>query len=162
MPTAKDKTEASYNTLIKVIDTLMPIQKVKVCSSDKPWVSSRMKALVYRRQRTFKTPGKDSVEFKRYRNKVQREVRNCKRSYYSSKFSSPKETKVSKWWIEVKTIGDLSVRSEWWHQLIYCATPTIYSLSEKFNTFLESLTSHFSPLAPAVPSSFASQITKPS
>ena len=67
-----------------------------------------------------------------YRNKVQKEVRNCKRSYYSSKVSSLKETKVSKWW----------------HQLIDCATPTIYALCEKFNTFLESLTSHFSPLAP--------------
>ena len=29
-----------------------------------------------------------------------------------------------------------------------CATPTIYALSEKFNTFLESMTLHFSPLAP--------------
>ena len=74
--------------------------------------------------------------------------------------------------MEVKTIGGLSVRSEWWHQLIDCATPTIYALSEKFNTFLESLTSHFSPLAPEdyatehpVPSEFPIfffKITKPS
>ena len=49
LPTAKDKTEAFYNTLIRAIDSLMPNQKVKVCSSDKPWVSSRMKALVSRR-----------------------------------------------------------------------------------------------------------------
>ena len=48
----------------------------------------------------------------------------------------------------MKGIGGLSVRSKWWHQLIDCATPTIYALCEKFNTFLESLTSHFSPLAP--------------
>ena len=131
-----------------MIDTLTPTQKVKVCCSDKPLVSSRMKALVYRRQWAFKTHGKDSAVFKMYRNKVQKVVRNCKRSYYSSKVSSLKETKESKWWMEVKAIGGLSVRSEWWHQLIDCATPTIYALCEKFNTFLESLTSHFSPLAP--------------
>lgn len=48
----------------------------------------------------------------------------------------------------MKAIGGLSVRSEWWHQLIDSATPTIYALCEKFNVFLDSLTSHFSPLAP--------------
>ena len=148
LPTAKDKTEAFYNTLIRAIDTPMPTQKVKVCSSDKPWVSSRMKALVSRRQWAFKTHGKASAVFKMYRNKVQKEVRNCKRSYYSSKVSSLKETNISKWWTEVKALGGLSVRSEWWHQLIDCATPTIYALCEKFNEFLDSLTSHFSPLAP--------------
>ena len=50
----------------------------------------------------------------------------------------------------MKAIGSLSVRSERWHQLIDCATPTIYALCEKFNEFLDSLTSHFSPLAPEV------------
>ena len=119
LPTAKDKTEAFYNTLIRAIDTLMPTQKVKVCSSDKPWVSSRMKAVV------SKTHGKASAVFRMYRNKVQKEVRNCKRFYYRSKVSSLKETNLSKWWTEVKAIGGLSVRSEWWHQLIDCATPTI-------------------------------------
>ena len=67
LPTAKDKTEALYNTLIKAINTLMPTQKVKVCSLDKPWGSSRMEALVYRRQWAFKTHGKDSAVFKVYR-----------------------------------------------------------------------------------------------
>ena len=67
---------------------------------------------------------------------------------YSSKVSSLKETNISKWWTEVKALGGLSVRSEWWHQLIDCATPTISALCEKFNEFLDSLTSHFSPLAP--------------
>ena len=69
LPTAKDKTEAFYNTLIRAIDTLMLTQKVKVCSSDKPWVSSRMKAVVSRRQWAFKTHGKASAVFKMYRNK---------------------------------------------------------------------------------------------
>ena len=124
----------------------MPTQKVKVCSSDKPWVSRRMKAVVSRRQWAFKTHGKASAVFKMYRNKEQKEVRNCKRFYYRSKVSSFKETNLSKWWTEVKAIGGLSVRSEWWHQLIDCATPTIYALCEKFNVFLDSLTSHFSPL----------------
>ena len=72
LPNAKDKTETFYNTLIKAIDTLMPTQKVKVCSSDKLWVSSIMKALVYRIQWAFKTHGKDSAVFKMYRNKVQK------------------------------------------------------------------------------------------
>ena len=107
-----------------------------------------MKALVSRRQWAFKAHGKASAVFKMYRNKVQKEVRNCKRSYYSSKVSSLKETNLSKWWTEVKAIGGLSDRSEWWHQLIDCATPTIDALCEKFNEFLDSLTSHFSPLAP--------------
>ena len=140
----KKHISAFYNTLIRAIDTLMPTQKVKVCSSDKPWVSSRMKAVVSRRQWAFKTHGKASAVFKMYCNKVQKEVRNCKRFYYRSKVSSLKETNLSKWWTEVKAIGGLSVRSERWHQLIECATPTIYALCEKFNVFLDSLTSHFS------------------
>ena len=107
-----------------------------------------MKAVVSRRQWAFKTHGKASAVFKMYCNKVQKEVRNCKRFYYRSKVSSLNETNLLKWWTEVKAIGGLSVRSEWWHQLIDCATPTIFALCEKFNVFLDSLTSHFSPLAP--------------
>ena len=59
-----------------------------------------------------------------------------------------KQGNSSKWWKEVKSIGCLSSRDSWHHQLLSSDNPTCRHLVESINTYFTSLTSHFSPLQP--------------
>ncbi|XP_048578039.1 uncharacterized protein LOC125559895 [Nematostella vectensis] len=149
LSSVNEKVHSFYEIFCKAIEIFLLARRVRVCSSDKPWVSSRLKSLVSRRQSAFKALGKDSAIFKMFRNKVQKEARNCKRSYFNSKVSSLKDTNVSKWWAEAKALSGLTARSEWWHQLI--DTPTTDAFCKKFNTFLENVTSHFASCATTLP-----------
>ncbi|XP_048579007.1 uncharacterized protein LOC116611253 [Nematostella vectensis] len=145
-PTADAKCRLLYSVLQNAVDIYFPAKSIKVCLTDKPWVSSRLKGLVTKRQRALRIHGKDSPIFKRIRNSVKELVKNCKHNYYSAKVASLKDTNISRWWCEVKAIGGLSSTSEWWHQLLSEDTPTIESLCDQFNNLLYSLTSHFAPL----------------
>ena len=61
--------------------------------------------------------------------------------------SSLKDTNISSWWKEIKSIGGLIQGHEWWHQMLSNETPSTEVLARKFNDFLYSLTSHFKPLS---------------
>ena len=117
-----------------------------MCTLDKPWVSSKLKRLVARQKHALKFYGKNSPLFKLLRAQVQEEVRNCKRAFDSTKVASLKDTNISRWWSEVKSLGGLSSSSEWWHQLLNSGTPSVAALCDQFNNFLHSLTAYFAPL----------------
>ena len=146
LTSVQEKCNMLYTTLQNAVDCYLPARNVKVCTSDKPWVSSKRKRLVARRQHALKFYGKNSPLFKLLRAQVQEEVRNCKRAFYSTKVASLKDTNISRWWSEVKSLGGLSSSSEWWHQLLNSGTPSVAALCDQFNNFLHSLTSHFAPL----------------
>ena len=66
--------------------------------------------------------------------------------YFSDKVSSLKNTRLSRWWAEIKAMGGMSVNLQWWHQLLSTDIPDTDVLAELFNNFLYNLTAHFSPL----------------
>ena len=57
-----------------------------------------------------------------------------------------KSTYSSRWWKEVKSLGDLKSNKSWPHQLLSDTNPTFHDLAESYNKFLIGLTSHFEPL----------------
>lgn len=109
-PTANDKFESFFAIIHEAVENMLPIGKVKFCSSDKPRVSSSMKSLVARRQHALSVHGKDSHTYRDLRNKVQWEAAKCKRRYFEHKVSSLKETRVSRWWKEIKALGACTAR----------------------------------------------------
>ena len=129
------------------VDLYLPKKRVRVCPNNKPWVTPKLTSLIRQRQNALSTLGKDSARFKDPRNRVQRECKTARVRFYSNKVSTLKESNVSSWWKEVKALSGLTVSSEWWHQMLGEAIPTVDALAERFNQFLRDLTSNFVPLS---------------
>ena len=86
--------------------------------------------------------------FKYWRNKVIMGVQSARTKYHATSVCKLKQGNSSKWWKEVNSIGGLSSRDSWHHQLLSSDNPTCQHLVESINTFFTSLTSHLSPLEP--------------
>ena len=93
--------------------------------------------------------GKDSQSFKHWRNKVQRAIKSRKEAYYNSKVKNLKETRVGKWWKEIKDLSGVSEReTQWYSQLVDGANVTsVTKLCECINDFFASLTAGLTPLS---------------
>ena len=148
LASTKDRFKLFYSIMQDAVERYLPYRKFRICSTDKPWVTSS-KTLSARRQRAFIAQGKDSHAFRLLRNKVQREIGKWKSKYFNSKVSSLKDTNVSRWWTEIKSLSGQNSKSEWRYQLLDNDTLDTQVLEEKFNTntFLLNLTSHFHPLS---------------
>ena len=82
----------------------MPVKKVRVNSSDAPWMTRHLKSLILKRQNTFHKNGVESVQYKVYRNAVNRERKACKAKFYQSKVEHIKKSDPGVWWKEVKRL----------------------------------------------------------
>ena len=122
------------------------MRRTKCCSSDKPWITHKLKSLITKRQKALVAYGKDSGHYKQLRNEVQRACTECKQKFYDSKVASLKESNISRWWRELKGLTGQRARTDWITQLLDEDTPSPAALAKKFNSFLAALTSHFTPL----------------
>ncbi|CAB4017929.1 RNA-directed DNA polymerase from mobile element jockey [Paramuricea clavata] len=82
------------------VEKYLPMKAVRKCRSDKPWMTSKIKSLIRKRQTCMAKYGKESSSFKFWRNKVAKSIKKCKESYYKSKVRNLKVTDASKWWRE--------------------------------------------------------------
>ena len=74
----------------------MPERSVKIHVDDCPWITKDLKRLILQRQKAF-TAGKMSL-FKFLRNKVNRERKPCRKSYYKAKVQQLSDSKPHDWW----------------------------------------------------------------
>ena len=65
------------------LDLLMPVSKVQLNTRDAPWMTQHLKDLIQKRQQAFHKKSADSVQFKFYRNQVNRERKLCRTKFYS-------------------------------------------------------------------------------
>ena len=89
------------------LDTIMPAKPVKICTADVPWMTESLKSLIMKRQRAFSAYGPDSVQFKYFRNLVNRQRKICRGKYYESKIQHLKGEKPKRWWDETKRLCGL-------------------------------------------------------
>ena len=68
-------------------------------------MSSELKSLIMKRQEAFKEHGTDSVQFKFYRNAVNRKRKLCKANFYETKVGQMKQRDPKSWWKEVKRLS---------------------------------------------------------
>ena len=110
-----ESCEELLNTFQQVISTgldlLMPLRKIRAIPSDVPWMSQKLKSLIQKRQEAFFKSGATSVQFKRYRNAVNRERKECRANYYESRVQQMKGEHPKAWWKEVKRLSGMQSRS---------------------------------------------------
>ena len=53
-------------------DLIMPVKRVRINTADAPWMTQHLKSLIRKRQKAFHQHGSDSVQFKFFRNAVNR------------------------------------------------------------------------------------------
>ena len=83
----------------------MPVKRVRINTNDAPWMTSELKSLILKRQRAFHEHGTESVQFKFYRNTVNRKHKCCKATFYETKIDQMKESDPKSWWKEVKRLS---------------------------------------------------------
>ena len=106
---------------------------------DRPWVTPKIRAWIRKRQIFLARYGKDSQSFKQWRNKVQRAIKASKEAYYNFKVKNLRETRVGKWWKEIKDLSGV-----WHSQLLDGANvSSVTRLCECINDFFASLTAGF-------------------
>ena len=136
----ENKFDLFNQTLSAAVDRYLPIKVSNMHSSDKPWLTSHVKAFIAKRQKALTDFGKDSPTFPRWWNKVQKTIRNCKRLFYEGQVkSSIKSTNVNRWRSEVKNLSGVSTKDgQWFKQLVDPNTtepvgPLLFSSKERYN-----------------------------
>ena len=79
----KEKFQLFSSELKGAIELLLPWRTVKINSSDRPWITKRLKSSIKKRQEAFIK--QDSSTYKMWRNNVQKEINSAKRLYYRNK-----------------------------------------------------------------------------
>ena len=69
----------------------MNVKKVRVNTSDVPWMTQHLKSLILKSQRAFHEHGIKSAQFKFYHSAVNRERKSCKAFFFETKAHSMKE-----------------------------------------------------------------------
>ena len=98
-----------YNVIHGLLDQFLPLRITEKMSSDKPWISERLKELI--RQRQLAWHKQDIKKYHVLRNSVQRMVRNLRSRYYKRCVNSLRNAGPRKWWQAVKRLTGESQHS---------------------------------------------------
>ena len=149
LDTCEEKFDLFYRIMSDAVNRFLPLKSFHVHSSDKPWISPKIKFWVAGRQHALSRFGKNSHAFKIWRNKVQRAITSAKKFYYDAKVKGLKDTNVGKWWKEVKNLAGISDDSgQWYCQLVDGDDDSVATLCDRINDFFVNLTREFEPLTP--------------
>ena len=84
-PILKSKMDTFYDIIQQQLDNPFPVKRLKRSSTDKPWMTCRIKRLLVKRQRAF-SRGHDRL-WRFYRNSVARAITNAKKDFAASKLA---------------------------------------------------------------------------
>ena len=107
---SEDKLSLVTQMINYGLNTIMPERSVKIQVDDCPWITKDLKRLILQRQKAS-TAGKMSL-FKFLRNKVNREKKRCRKSYYKAKVQQLSDSKPHDWWREVKQLCGLKTEQK--------------------------------------------------
>ena len=95
----------TFNNVVHTgIDILMPVKRIRVNTTDAPWMTAHVKSLILNRQKAFHKHGTESTQYKFYRNAVNRERKVAKAKFYQSHVEHMKQENPKAWWKEVKRL----------------------------------------------------------
>ena len=136
-----------FTNILSVADTYLPFRKIKVCSCDKPWITTKIKPLIRNRQKALHVNGKDSEVYKAYRNAMQTNCSIAKKTFYTCKVAALRSSNVKRWWSEINRLSGKGGSSSPWHlQMLDDQVTNEVLLVERFRQFLGNLTVDSSPL----------------
>ena len=100
----KDLVNVFHEFMRTGLDLLMPVRKIRINTSDVPWMTQHLKSLILKRQKAFHRNGAEFPQYTFYRNVVNRERKACEVTLYKSKVEHMKEENPKVWWKEVKRL----------------------------------------------------------
>ena len=103
--TCEEKVSIFNDIVVNTINTIMPITAKKIHINDAPWMTTKLRGLIKKRQKALNN-GNQTI-FKYYRNKVNLERKKCRQTYFHEKIKSLKYTKPKDWWRAVKKISGM-------------------------------------------------------
>ena len=106
MQSCDEQFQFFSSTVNSIVETFLPLKKMKSVSNDKPWITPEIKTLIAKRQRAW-SKGKNTL-FKHYRNKVNASCKRARNSFYNKNIADVQQTNPRKWWSAVKRIAGLS------------------------------------------------------
>jgi hypothetical protein len=89
------KSDAFYATVLKAMDKYLPTKSVRIHTTDKPWITAKIKELIKRRQKAFVE--KKMIMWRLLKNKVIRAIEQAKKSYYNNSIQDLKSSDPSGW-----------------------------------------------------------------
>ena len=90
-----------------IVNQYLPMKRIKLDSSDKPWVTTEIKRLISKRQAAWNSG--NNIMFHLYRNKVNMLCKRARSRFYNSNVADCFESNPHKWWSNIKNIAGLSV-----------------------------------------------------
>ena len=131
--------------MTRLINTHLPVQQKRRCTTDRPWVTDHFKDLLRKRQSAFKSGNATVYNF--YRNKVNRLSKYLQREHYNTKIDSLCSNS-GQWWKDIKQIAGLKSGGD----NLQCLANSkcggdMAALASKINDFLQSVTSDFVPIS---------------
>ena len=149
---AEQTCEQKLQTLTDVINyglnTIMPERSIKVHETDRPWISVQLKYLIARRQQALASGNR--TFYKILRNKVNRERKRCRKTYYASKIGDLHDSNPRDWWREQICETAKTTRREltsMLHQDLICEEPV---LADNINWAFANNMKDYQPLTDSV------------
>ena len=108
----KDKVSSVYlceekvtmlESIVKIgMEHIIPLRSKIIHISNPPWLNSTLIKLIRKRQEALSK--ENMVEFRRLRNRVNRERKNCRARHYEASVKHLRSCKPNTWWKEVKKL----------------------------------------------------------
>ena len=131
-------------TTTEAFHHFFPVKDFSVNPSDAQWMTPRLKRLIKQRNRAFYI---DRALFRSLRNKVIREIRAAKLSYYPDKLHHLKQQDSSKWFSRIKALCGLQKQSS----TLPCTSHLSPDLAaQEINTHFASICQSLPPLDPCL------------
>ena len=105
-----------------------PVRTKRICITEPPWITTSLKQLIKDRQRALSSNNVD--EFKRLRNRANRERKECRAKYYRTKVQYLKNSTRSIWLRELKKRSGLSPEVGT-HDKVSTSLEQLYGISDK-------------------------------
>ncbi|XP_028414247.1 uncharacterized protein LOC114537304 [Dendronephthya gigantea] len=144
--TCEEKLKLLTEIINYGLNTIMPEQCIKMHENDRPWLNTRLKKMINSRQKAFSSGNR--ILYKMLRNKVNRECKHSRKTYYESKIGQMKDSTPRDWWREVKNLCGINKNSR--RDLRSLLHPDLvcddFTLTNNINKAFISVMNDYSPL----------------
>ena len=150
----EEKTMMLEKIVITGMNSLLPMKRKTIITSEPPWLNENLKKLIRVRQEALSLG--DMATFRLLRNQVNRERKSSRAKYYDSRVKQLKGCDPSGWWKEIKKLSGMSAVSRditvsiLQHAICDPVEPTPVNIANVINNAFLASMSDFSPLSPDV------------
>ena len=110
-PSVDEQLESFTNTVFFMLDSVAPKKSIKIALDDPPWMNTRIKTIIRKRNREFDKNSK-SEKWRKLLNKSKKMVKTAKKNFASNFISNLKDTDPSTWMKRMSKLGKASFDTE--------------------------------------------------